>query len=51
MTVLARILTVVGLGVAAYLIFFGKPREVVKVVMETPAEPQVEKQVQPLKRP
>jgi hypothetical protein len=45
MTVLVRILTVVGLGVLGYLIFFGKPRE---VVIETPAEPQVEKlQVQP----
>lgn len=40
MTVLARILTVVGLGVMGYLIFFGKPRE---VIIETPAEPQVEK--------
>jgi len=38
MTTFARILSVVGIVVVAYLVFFYKPRE---VFVEVPAEPQV----------
>jgi hypothetical protein len=45
MTILARILWIVGLVVLAYVIFFSKPREI--TVMEPQVQPQIEQVSKP----
>jgi hypothetical protein len=45
MTILARILSIVGIAVLAYVIFFSKPREI------TVTDPQIQPQVEQVSRP
>ena len=45
MTILARILSIVGIAVLAYVVFFSKPREI------TVTEPQIQSQAEQVSKP
>lgn len=48
MTILARILAVLGIGVIAYVVFFGRPRE---VLIQEPGPPQLTQEPKPAPTP